>query len=304
MKRKIKEIIKARFIGGMYFQDLIVVCKNILFENEKCFSLKNRYILETYFLGNKFAINRFYNYLRKNYGEKSYFNFGGILFPEAKSFQVKGDLILTWLDFMYPYLSNDYNDFLDEGPYLYKNTQITKGDVVIDAGANLGLFSALASFLGGLVYAFEPVKEIREEYLKKTAELNKNIFSVPYGLSNKKEIINIQGNNMGSATIIAERKKNIKNNIINEYIEVISLDQWVKENNIPRVDFIKADIEGAERLMLEGAQWVLKTFSPKLSICTYHLPDDKEVLQKLILQANSNYKIIHDWKKLYAWVEK
>jgi len=49
---------------------------------------------------------------------------------------------------------------------------------------------------------------------------------------------------------------------------------------------------------------LLKTYAPKLAICTYHLLDDKEVLTNLILKANPNYKIEYAWKKLYAWVEK
>ena len=69
------------------------------------------------------------------------------------------------------------------------------------------------------------------------------------------------------------------------------------------VDFIKADIEGAERYMLMGARETLGKFAPKLSICTYHFPDDPEVLEKIILEANPNYKIEHRWKKLYAIVE-
>ena len=73
--------------------------------------------------------------------------------------------------------------------------------------------------------------------------------------------------------------------------------------HIPRVDFIKADIEGSERHMLMGARRVLKEFAPKLSLCTYHLPDDPQVMREIILDANPRYRIEERWKKMYAWVE-
>ena len=70
-------------------------------------------------------------------------------FPSFYSSQ--SNLVMTWLDFIYPYLTNDYSSAFDEGPCLYKNIQIRKGDIVID-GANLGLFSALASLEGSLCF--------------------------------------------------------------------------------------------------------------------------------------------------------
>lgn len=48
---------------------------------------------------------------------------------------------------------------------------------------------------------------------------------------------------------------------------------------------------------------MLKEFAPKLAICTYHLTDDKEVLERLIKEANKNYIIEHRYKKLYAYVK-
>ncbi|MDR1986982.1 MAG: FkbM family methyltransferase, partial [Treponema sp.] len=85
-------------------------------------------------------------------------------------------------------------------------------------------------------------------------------------------------------------------------IDITSLDAFVEKNKIKKIDFIKADIEGSERDMLHGAVNVLKNFAPKLAICTYHLPDDPEVLSKKILDANPRYKIIHLRKKLFASV--
>jgi hypothetical protein len=72
--------------------------------------------------------------------------------------------------------------------------------------------------------------------------------------------------------------------------------------DIKKIDFIKVDIEGAERDMLRGATNVLKTFAPKLAICTYHLPDDPMVLEDIILEANPKYKVVHLKMKLFACV--
>jgi FkbM family methyltransferase len=66
-------------------------------------------------------------------------------------------------------------------------------------------------------------------------------------------------------------------------IKITTLDKFACEQNRKRLDFIKADIEGAERDMLAGAKNVLKEFAPKLAICTYHLPDDPEVLMDFLL---------------------
>ena len=55
-----------------------------------------------------------------------------------------------------------------------------------------------------------------------------------------------------------------------EEFVITTIDDFVKGNNLSRVDFIKADIEGFERHMLAGAQETLARFSPKLELCTYN----------------------------------
>ncbi|MGC8735101.1 MAG: hypothetical protein ACP5RD_08800, partial [bacterium] len=157
------EKIKTRLPGGIYFNDLLIIIKDFI---KGRFTFYDRYLLDTYFIGNSYAIDKLYNTLSKQYLDNNYLNFKGIKIFDLKndSINARGAFIGEFFDFIYPYLFNDYSYVHGEGPYLYQNVQINKGDVVIDAGANIGLFSALASFLGGIVYAFEPVKETREKY--------------------------------------------------------------------------------------------------------------------------------------------
>lgn len=184
-----------------------------------------------------------------------------------------------------------------EGPYeLNEHVCLEKEDVVIDCGANLGLFSAIASMKGCHVYSFEPDPDIISKYLNKTAQLNKNITIVQAALGKETGKIHFSQDN-----------SNLGGGHVSETgieCDIFSLDDWAEKNNIEKIDFIKADIEGAEREMLKGCSNVLKHYAPKLSICTYHLSDDKEVLENLIRQANENYIIEHHYQKLYAYVPK
>jgi len=125
--------------------------------------------------------------------------------------------------------------------------------------------------------------------------LKNKIIIVPYALSNQKgeaEFTVLDGTLVGSSMVLPNNGRKEKANLI-------SIDEYCIENNIAPT-FIKADIEGAERMMLAGAKKILQEQAPKLSICTYHLPDDKTVLRKLILDGNANYKITEKWKKYYA----
>jgi FkbM family methyltransferase len=252
------------------------------------------------------------NMLYKNYWENGIWNFNGVKLPIYKPDKDYRSTYAVYLDTLFIYcLHNDnYNSnlidkidrLLPEGTYGYSNKDIDvtvkKDDIVIDVGAWIGDFSAYASIKGAKVYAFEPVKEILE-YLKITQKLNRNIHIVEKGLGDESGMYYISNNEIDSSSnqITASSETSQK-------IEVTTIDKFVKENNIDRVDFIKADIEGFERKMLLGAKETLRKYGPKLAICTYHLPDDPQVLKEIILDANPDYRIIQKNKKLYAMVVK
>jgi FkbM family methyltransferase len=136
--------------------------------------------------------------------------------------------------------------------------------------------------------------------LEDTVKLNEGkIVPVQKGLGNSEGEISIAicETNSGANSLLVNGDNTPK-----ETIQIITLDKFVEENNLKQVDFIKADIEGAERDLLKGAAHVLKKFAPKLAICTYHLPDDPQVLEQIILEANPNYRVVHLRNKLFAAV--
>lgn len=205
-----------------------------------------------------------------------------------------------------PLILKDYSWINIEGPYCLEPVDIKKGNVVFDLGANIGLFSASAAALECKVYAFEPVQFIAEA-LQRTADLYEEgaITIIKSAVCDYNGTVMFQEapvdiHEIGSSSMILDRGSDYEKT----KVRAVTLDTFVEENNIQKVDFIKADIEGAERNMLLGAKNILKKFAPKLALCTYHLPDDKEVLTKLILEANPEYKIEYKWEKLYAYVEK
>ena len=71
----------------------------------------------------------------------------------------------------------------------------------------------------------------------------------------------------------------------------ISIDDFVKNNNIEKVDFIKMDIEGAEPLALKGAIETIKRFRPKLAIANYHGMSDFVNIPNWILDLELDYEI-------------
>ena len=69
-----------------------------------------------------------------------------------------------------------------------------------------------------------------------------------------------------------------------DYITVrtTTIDAEARERNLPRLDFIKMDIEGAERDALHGAEHALRTFKPKLAISIYHRVEDYAAIPRYL----------------------
>ncbi|MDR1741014.1 MAG: FkbM family methyltransferase [Synergistaceae bacterium] len=194
---------------------------------------------------------------------------------------------------------------LHEGPYGLRNgtvdVTVEPGDVVIDAGSWIGDFAAYASVKGANVYAFEPTAETFE-YLLKTAAMNPNIHPVMAGLGDVKTQSSFFADKNNPASSGNSALATRAGSGDERTVSITTIDDFVRENGLTRVDFIKADIEGYERNMLMGARETLRRFAPKLALCTYHLLDDPEVLERIIKETNPAYRVVQKAKKLFASV--
>lgn len=203
-------------------------------------------------------------------------------------------------DFVFPEIFND-ESLVAEGPYEYGEVHLKKGDIVFDCGSNFGVFSVYAASKGCQSYAFEPTPKLNDLIKQQSALNEERIHPVLMAVSDSEgeAVFYVDDCNNGDSSLLkrSESTSDIK-------VKLTSLDKFVENNHIEKVDFIKADIEGAERMLLKGAQNILKKYEPALALCTYHLPDDKEVLSRMILEANPKYKIVHRWQKLFAHVPK
>lgn len=143
-----------------------------------------------------------------------------------------------------------------------------KDKVVVDAGTGYGDFAILCHLLGAKkIIAFDPLD-------RKYSALIKNIVI----------------NKVDNCTIM----KRYLGNEDNEQKNMSKIDTIC-----PIVNFIKMDVEGAERVILEGARATMKFQKPVLSFSAYHLPDDKEVLPRIVKEANPDYII-----KLNSYLEE
>lgn len=165
------------------------------------------------------------------------------------------------------------------------------GDVVIDCGANIGVFTDTALRLGASkVVAIEPLA-VNLECLRRSfaAEIQSGkVIVVPKGVWNETKTLEfLLGTNHATGSLV--RQDGDGGRIT---IPVDTLDNIVRELGLSRVDYIKMDIEGAERQALSGAQETLKKFRPRLMLDSYHLPDDLDVLPNIIRQAHPDYSLI------------
>jgi FkbM family methyltransferase len=170
-------------------------------------------------------------------------------------------------------------------------TRIHPGDIVLDAGANVGVFTRKALWSGaGKVIAIEPGPE-NLECLRRTfaAEIaDGRVVVYPKGIWDKDDVLRL---NIDPANSAKDSFLRMSENANFVAVPLTTVDEMVAELRLPKVDFIKMDIEGAEQRAIQGARKTIAACRPRMALCIYHVRGDEIMVPKLVTDIVSAYKV-------------
>lgn len=168
---------------------------------------------------------------------------------------------------------------------------IPKDGIVVDIGANVGLFTySITPDKVKHVYCIEPEGECFNVLKKNLQEFNNITFI-------NKAITHETGKSIVKGLYIKEDGRLYSNNIKKEEAETITFKAFIKENDITTIDFLKCDCEGGEYDIFteDNREWLLNNVKKVAS--EFHLADvyDRRgflIFRELFLLPEYNYKAI------------
>jgi FkbM family methyltransferase len=168
---------------------------------------------------------------------------------------------------------------------------VQSGDVVLDCGADIGVFTRTALMRGAkLVVAIEPAPS-SVDALRRTFQseiVAGRVIVYPKGVWDKVDTLELEvsvaGTMSGSSFVTHDelRPSKIK-------VPLTTIDLLVEELHLPRVDFIKMDIEGSEKWAIRGGTQTIRKFHPRMALSTEHLPDDSYAIPSTVKAIRQDY---------------
>ena len=178
---------------------------------------------------------------------------------------------------------------------------VRPGDVVLDGGANVGVFTREALSAGAkLVVAIEPAPE-NLECLRRNfrAEIEAGrVIVYPKGVWDREDSLTLYINPKNSTvdSFVAH-----KGTIEQPSVPLTTIDKLAAELRLEKIDFIKLDIEGAEPRALTGAAEVMKRFKPRLAVSSYHSGEEAGEIPAAIRTARGDYQMTCGPCSEYNW---
>ena len=157
------------------------------------------------------------------------------------------------------------------------------GDTVLDCGANVGVYTRHALERGAhRVVAIEPAPENLVCLRKNFAEEIRTgrVVVYPKGVWDRDAelVLRTFDAQSGGDSVALQ----FRGSRAGPTVALTTIDKLTSELGLQRVDFIKMDIEGAERQALIGAKQTVERFRPRMAISLEHRPADITEIPALI----------------------
>jgi FkbM family methyltransferase len=169
---------------------------------------------------------------------------------------------------------------------------VRAGDIVLDCGANVGVYTRLALNNGAkLVVAIEPAPEniecLRRNFKPEIAA--GRVILYEKGVWDKEDmlVMRVDPRNSAADSFVMP----LHGAVETKQLPLTTIDKLVAELKLERVDFIKMDIEGAEQKALQGAIGTLGRFHPRMALAAYHVPSDPVRFPELVRAAWPGYRM-------------
>jgi FkbM family methyltransferase len=172
-------------------------------------------------------------------------------------------------------------DCLDQDNWHYyeaPETQVQRGDVVLDCGAAEGMFSLSVAERAGRVVAFEPWPGFKES-------LRRTFAPCPQA----EHVAAALGSAEGTACLAGESLYGFIHPSEGVPVRITTVDAWTQQTG-SRVDYIKGDLEAFELEVLKGAAETIRRWKPKIAITVYHPGNDWKEMLKLLRALAPQYR--------------
>ncbi len=225
-----------------------------------------------------------------------------------------GDLLrFLWHTVRKP-LTTPVPSFLAETDhYVWVRDRIKPGDDVLDIGSNLGIFATMMGArvgTGGRVFAFEPSARIASD-LRRVLALNelKQVTVTEAAVSNQngeatfcdieESDVRREGSHLSDELFDRVTSEHQQKKVV---VKTVVLDDFVAGHNL-RPSVIKIDVEGAEHLVLAGAEKTIAAYKPKLVIEIHPKTKDGPLDPGPLLEYLKRFGYEHksESKTYYCW---
>lgn len=185
--------------------------------------------------------------------------------------------------------------FCDEEQYFYQEYfKFHSNETFVDCGSYTG--DTILKFCDIVkkykeIWGFELDKDNFDQMVSNLKNIDGSIHLHNCGVWNENCVLDYghgSSTNEPSSGISLYKTEPSANNLIQQ-AQVKRLDDVLKSRN---VTYIKMDVEGAEMNALLGAEHIIRTQRPRLSVCVYHKVSDFWQVPLLIKRFNQDYNFI------------